>query len=95
VFLLLRRGSATFQRKLRRIIRERGVDVGFEPWDAGREILIAGVVTVASETPGEAAAPEEAPAAGESGGAGEAPAGTAEPGETTAPAEPPAGGEGT
>ena len=94
VILLLRPGSATFQRKLRRIIRERGVDVGFEPWDAGREILIAGVDTVASETPGEAAA--EAPAAGDAG-ASEIPAGPAAPAETTAPAAAPesAGGEGT
>ena len=89
VILLLRPGSATFQRKLRRIIRERGVDVGFEPWDAGREILIAGVDTVASETSGEAAA--GAPAAG----ASEVPAGTAAPAETAEPAAPPAGGEGT
>ena len=94
VILLLRPGSATFQRKLRRIIRERGVDVGFEPWDAGREIMIAGVDTVASETPGEAAA--EAPAAGDAG-ASEIPAGPAAPAETTAPAAAPesAGGEGT
>ena len=94
VILLLRPGSATFQRKLRRIIRERGVDVGFEPWDAGREIMIAGVDTVASETPGEAAA--ETPAAGDAG-ASEIPAGPAAPAETTAPAAAPesAGGEGT
>ena len=94
VILLLRPGSATFQRKLRRIIRERGVDVGFEPWDAGREIMIAGVDTVASETPGEAAA--EAPAAGDAG-ASEIPAGPAAPADTTAPAAAPesAGGEGT
>ena len=94
VILLLRPGSATFQRKLRRIIRERGVDVGFEPWDAGREIMIAGVDTVASETPGETAA--ETPAAGDAG-ASEIPAGPAAPAETTAPAAAPesAGGEGT
>ena len=94
VILLLRPGSATFQRKLRRIIRERGIDVGFEPWDAGREILIAGIDTVASETSGEAAAPE-ASAAGDAAGGSEAPAGEAPPVETTNPAAPPAGGEGT
>ena len=42
VVLLLRPGSATFQRKLRQVIRDRGVDVGFEPWDAGRDIIVAG-----------------------------------------------------
>ncbi len=42
VVLLLRPGSAKFQRRLRQICRERGVDVGFEPWDAGRTIEIAG-----------------------------------------------------
>ena len=42
VVLLHRPGSAKFQRRLRQICRERGVDVGFEPWDAGRTIEIAG-----------------------------------------------------
>lgn len=42
VVLLLRPGSATFQRKLRQVIRDHGVDVGFEPWDAGREIVVSG-----------------------------------------------------
>ena len=42
VVLLLRPGSAKFQRRLRQICRERGIDVGFEPWDAGRTIEIAG-----------------------------------------------------
>ncbi len=50
VVLLLRPGSATFQRKLRQIMRGRGVDVGFEPWDAGREIIVAGS---GDSTPGE------------------------------------------
>jgi len=38
--LLLRPGSATFQRRLRKIIRDRGIDVGFEPWDTGRQIIV-------------------------------------------------------
>lgn len=42
IVLLLRPGSATFQRKLRQVIRDRGIDVGFEPWDAGREIKVLG-----------------------------------------------------
>ncbi len=80
VVLLLRPGSATFQRKLRQVIRDRGVDVGFEPWDAGREILVAGVDTpsapaeeasgggeTAGEGGGEAAAPEAGGTAGEEG----------------------------
>ena len=67
IVLLLRPGSATFQRKLRQVIRDRGIDVGFEPWDAGREILVAGA---GDSTPGASTA--EAPAA-------EAPAAPAEP----------------
>ena len=42
IVLLLRPGSAQFQRRLRRIIRDRGLDVGFEPWEANREILVGG-----------------------------------------------------
>jgi hypothetical protein len=42
IILLLRPGSATFQRKLRQVIRDRGIDVGFEPWDVGREIKVLG-----------------------------------------------------
>ncbi len=42
IVLLLRPGSAAFQRRLRQVIRDRKIDVGFEPWEAGREILIAG-----------------------------------------------------
>lgn len=38
--LLLRPGSAVFQRRLRQVIRDRGIDVGFEPWDTGREIIV-------------------------------------------------------
>ena len=63
IVLLLRPGSATFQRKLRQVIRGRGIDVGFEPWDTGREILVAGA---SDSTPGAntAAAPAaETPAA--------------------------------
>ena len=42
IVLLLRPGSAVFQRKLRQAIRDRGIDVGFEPWEAGREIVVGG-----------------------------------------------------
>ena len=42
VVLLLRPGSAVFQRRLRQIIRDRGIDVGFEPWQAGRPIVVGG-----------------------------------------------------
>jgi len=38
--LLLRPGSAVFQRRLRQVIRDRGIDVGFEPWDTGRQIHV-------------------------------------------------------
>jgi hypothetical protein len=38
--LLLRPGSAVFQRRLRQVIRDRGIDVGFEPWDTGRPVVI-------------------------------------------------------
>ena len=38
--LLLRPGSAVFQRRLRQVIRDRGIDVGFEPWDTGRQIIV-------------------------------------------------------
>lgn len=40
--LLLRPGSATFQRRLRKVIHDRGIDVGFEPWEADRKILLQG-----------------------------------------------------
>ena len=76
IVLLLRPGSATFQRKLRQVIRGRGIDVGFEPWDTGREILVAGAsdstpgantaAAPAAETPAaETPAAPAAPAAGE------------------------------
>lgn len=40
IVLLLRPDSAVFQRKLRQIIRDREIDLGFEPWEAGRPIVI-------------------------------------------------------
>ena len=59
IVLLLRPGSAVFQRRLRAVIRDRKIDVGFEPWEAGREIAVVN----AGETPAkEEAAPAEAPA---------------------------------
>lgn len=42
IVLLLRPGSAVFQRRLRQAIRDRGIDVGFEPWETGREIVVGG-----------------------------------------------------
>ena len=42
IVLLLRPGSAVFQRRLRQVIRERDIDLGFEPWEAGRPILVGG-----------------------------------------------------
>lgn len=65
IVLLLRPGSATFQRKLRQVIRDRGIDVGFEPWDTGREIVVAGA---SDSTPGASTEPSAA----EATGAGEA-----------------------
>ena len=80
IVLLLRPGSATFQRKLRQVIRGRGIDVGFEPWDPGREILVAGA---SDSTPGANTA--AAPAA-------ETPTAETPAAETpTAPAAPAAG----
>ena len=69
IVLLLRPGSAVFQRRLRQVIRDRKIDVGFEPWEAGREILIAGQGKAAPKE-GEAAEAEktEAPAADAAGG---------------------------
>ncbi|MDD2240100.1 MAG: hypothetical protein PHO14_00045 [Kiritimatiellae bacterium] len=40
IVLLLRPGSAVFQRQLRQIIRDRDIGVGFEPWEADREIVV-------------------------------------------------------
>lgn len=65
VILLLRPGSAAFQRKLRKVIRDRGIDVGFEPWDAGRDIVVSGSgdATPGAPTQEPEAAAEAAPAA--------------------------------
>jgi len=92
IVLLLRPGSAQFQRKLRKVIRDRGIDVGFEPWEAGREIQ---VVRAWEELEEEGAAAAGAPATAE-GAAGE-PAQTGEPepaGETAGEVAQPAAGEG-
>ena len=62
IVLLLRPGSAVFQRKLRQVIRDRGIDVGFEPWDAGREIMVMGAPPAPAPAPAAesvAAAPAE------------------------------------
>ena len=40
IVLLLRPGSAQFQRRLRQVIRDRDIDVGFEPWEANRPIAV-------------------------------------------------------
>ena len=75
IVLLLRPGSATFQRKLRQVIRDRGIDVGFEPWDTGREIIVAGA---SDSTPGASTAESPAP---EATGAEAVPAAPAAAGE--------------
>ena len=75
IVLLLRPGSATFQRKLRQVIRDRGIDVGFEPWDTGREIMVLGAPPPATAPAPAAAEPapggETAPAAPAAPDAGE------------------------
>lgn len=58
VVLLLRPGSAVFQRKLRQVIRERGIDVGFEPWETDRPIELEAREGEEAQEPPEA---EEAP----------------------------------
>ncbi len=78
IVLLLRPGSAQFQRKLRKVIRDRGIDVGFEPWEAGREIQVV-------------RAWEELMVEGE-GGEGKVAEGTEAGTTETAPAEEPAAG---
>jgi hypothetical protein len=40
IVLMLRPDSAIFQRRLRRAITDRGIDIGFEPFDFGRKIII-------------------------------------------------------
>ena len=61
IVLLLRPGSAVFQRQLRQVIRDRGIDVGFEPWDTGRELKVLGAPEPATASKPAEAAP--APAA--------------------------------
>ena len=67
IVLLLRPGSAVFQRRLRQVIRDRKIDVGFEPWDAGREIMVFGAPDQPAEPSDEPAAAAE-PTDGEEGG---------------------------
>ncbi len=40
IVLLLRPDAATFQRQLRKIIRDRGIGMGFEPWEYERPIIV-------------------------------------------------------
>ena len=51
IVLLLRPGSAVFQRQLRQLIRDRGIDVTFEPWDAEREVVIPRPATTETDSP--------------------------------------------
>ncbi len=44
--LLLSPDSALFQRRFRKLFADRGIDVGFEPWDPGRHIFITGMVGI-------------------------------------------------
>jgi hypothetical protein len=86
IVLLLRPDCALFQRKIRRVIQDYNIDVGFEPWDASRTIRVAGLTDLAGNVYGEDGqieAPEgeaAAPAAEESSSpdgqpsAGQAPA---------------------
>lgn len=50
IVLLLRPGSAVFQRRLRQIIRDRDITVEFEPWEAGRKMM-TNAITVLVTTP--------------------------------------------
>lgn len=65
IVLLLRPGSAIFQRKLRQVIRDRKIDVGFEPWDVGREIKVFGAPPPAPAAPAEGSPSAPEPPAGE------------------------------
>ena len=67
IILLLRPGSATFQRKLRQVIRDRGIDVGFEPWDVGREIKVLGAPEPPTASPPPASDPAAEAAAAPAG----------------------------
>ena len=49
VVLLLRPDSALFQRRVRKLIRDRGIDVGFEPWESSRKIKVGGMTTLQGE----------------------------------------------
>lgn len=53
IVLLLRPDSALFQRKIRRIIQDYDIDVGFEPWDSSRTIRVAGLTDLAGNVYGE------------------------------------------
>lgn len=44
--LLLRPDAALFSRRLRKIFADRGIEVGFEPWDPGRIVFITGMVGI-------------------------------------------------
>ena len=41
IVLILRPGSAIFQRQIRQMIRDHNIDIHFEPWDADRDVNIA------------------------------------------------------
>ncbi len=41
IVLILRPGSAIFTRQLRQMIRDRNIDIHFEPWDADRDVNMA------------------------------------------------------
>ena len=43
IVLLLRPDCALFQRKIRQVIQDRGIDLGFEPWDSSRTVRVAGL----------------------------------------------------
>ena len=60
IVLLLRPGSAVFQRQLRRQIRAHGIDVGFEPIDALQALSPEGIPVArpAADTPPPSSPPE-------------------------------------
>jgi len=97
IVLLLRPDCALFQRKLRKIITDRKIDIGFEPWESNRTVRVAGMIDVKGNLYDEEGivgsnAPAEAPAPAESGAAApEAAPGTGSSGGT---AEPEAGNPG-
>ena len=69
IVLLMRPDCALFQRKIRRIVQDRHIDIGFEPWESSRVIKVAGMIDVhgnlyEEEGPANADAPAatEAPA---------------------------------